>query len=302
MNEIVLALGGGGVKGHAHIGVLRVLEREGFRIRAIAGTSAGGLWGSLYAAGLSPDEIEAHMLAADRSGLYQRRVGDGPAFLGLSGVHRMLSQTLGECTFEELRLPFGVTAVDLNSARPVNILEGGVVEAVMATIAVPGVFPPVSWNGYQLIDGGVVNPVPVALARRLAPGLPVVAVVLSPPLSEWERSLHPRLLGSLPFVSQYLGRLRIAQAMNIFLRSVDIGGAMLTDLRLQLEKPEVIVRPAVPQIGLLDAVDVSAVARLGEEAAEAALPEIRRALSWQARLGRRLRSAWEAGLGNGHGA
>jgi len=297
MNDIAVALGGGGAKGPAHIGVLRVLEREGFNIRAVAGTSAGGLWGSFYAAGHSPDEIEEMMLAADRSGLYQRREGDGPAFLGISGLHRLLYETLGDTTFEELRLPFGVTAVELYSAQPVDIVEGGVVEAVLATIAVPGVFPPVNRNGYQLIDGGVMNPVPVALARRLAPGLPVVAVALTPPLNGWDPSHPPRVLSSLPFVSNYIGRLRLAQAMNIFLRSVDIGGAALTELRLQLDRPEVIVRPAVPQLSLLDQVDIPALIRLGEEAAEAALPELRRAVRWQRRLERWVRITWGTARG-----
>jgi NTE family protein len=295
MKDITVALGGGGAKGYAHIGVLRVLEREGFRIRAIAGTSAGGLWGSLYAAGRSPDEILALMLAADRNGLYQRRPGDGPAFLGLAGVHRLLYDALRDCTFDDLRLPFAVTAVDIQIAQPVVIDHGRLVDAVLATIAVPGIFPPVHWNGYHLIDGGVLDPVPVALARTLAPGLPVVAVVLSPPLTDWAGPGQPRLLNSLPFLATYLGRLRVAQALNIFMRSVDIGGAMLTDLRLRLDQPEVILRPAVPQIGLLDNVDVAEVAHLGELAAEAALPELNRAVGWQARLGRRIRNLRQNG-------
>ncbi len=286
--EIALALGGGGMKGAAHIGVLRVLEREGIRVRAIAGTSAGGLCGCFYAAGYTPDEIEREVARVDPDELYRRTAEDGPAMLGLGGIRSLLRERLGDLTFEQLRIPFAVTAVNLDTAQMVVLRQGSVVEAVLATIAVPGVFPPAYWGGQTLVDGGVLDPVPVTVARSLAPELAVVAVVLSPPLSGWNNPSRPRLLESLPFISKYITRLRIAQAFNIFVRSIDIGGAMLTELRLQVDKPDVVIRPAVSHIGLLDRVDVQEVARLGEMAALEALPNIRRAAGWRKRLMRRM--------------
>ena len=287
MNDIVLALGGGGVKGYAHIGVLRVLEQEGFRIRAISGTSAGGMIGSAYAAGFSPDEIEACMLQMDQGKLYGRQPGDGPSMLGLAGVVELLQRMLGEITFEDLLIPLAMTAVNLETAELLALRRGKLVDAVLATIAVPGVFPPRIWEGQLLIDGGVLDPVPVSLARYLAPDLPVVAVVLSPPVEEWVRPTPPRLLASLPFVNGYLSRLRITRALDIFLRSIDIAGAKLTELRLFVDQPEVIIRPTVPHIGFLDQVEISEVIRLGEQAARAALPQVRNAMGWRARLSRR---------------
>lgn len=289
--DIALALGGGGVKGNAHVGVLRVLEREGFRIRAIAGTSAGGLWGSFYAAGFTPDEIEARVKQVEYSGFYHRNPDDLPAFLGLSGVSEWLEATIGDRTFEELKLPFAVTAVDIDTAKPLTLDSGRVADAVLATIAVPGIFPPKRLNGRLLIDGGIVDPVPVALARTLAPELPVVAVVLSPILKEWEGADKPRLLTSLPFLSNYIARLRIAQAMNIFFRSIDIAGAMMTELRLKMDKPEVVIRPKLAQIGFLDDIDPVELIRIGEAAANDALPEIFRAVSWRGWLARKF-SRW----------
>lgn len=288
MNDIVVALGGGGVKGHAHIGVLRVLEREGFHIRGIAGTSAGGLWGSFFALGLSPDEIQERMTGVDAVKLYTRRPEDGPAVMGVHGIEQLLRSVYADCSFRDLKLPFAVTAVDLDSAEAVVMRHGALVEALLATIAVPGIFPPAHIGGRMLIDGGILNPVPVSVARALVPGIPVVAVVLSPRLSGWAGRTRPRLLNSLPFISNYLGRLRLAQAFNIFMRSVDIAGAMLTELRLELEQPEVVIRPNVPHVGLIDPVDVAEVVRLGEEAAEAALPALHRAVGWQSRLIRRI--------------
>jgi NTE family protein len=286
--DISVALGGGGVKGNAHIGVLRVLEREGFHIRALAGTSAGGLWGSFYAAGFSPDEIERQMIAHDHTLLYKRQPGDGPAVMGLGGLVQLLEEVFGDCTFEQLRLPFAVTAVDLELARRVVLRSGRVIDAILATIAVPGVFPPKEIDGRLLIDGGVMDPVPISLARVLAPGLPVVAVVLSPPVDQWRNPVKPRLLSTLPFLGSYISRHRFTRALDIFMRSVDIGGALLTEQILELERPEVIIRPAVPYIGLLDPVDVAEVARIGERAAEAALPQLYHVVSWRGRLSNRI--------------
>lgn len=286
--DITLALGGGGVKGHAHTGVLRVLAREGFRVRALAGTSAGGLWGSLYAAGYTPDYIQKRMGTMEQSSLYARQSEDGPAMLGLAGIKLLLHEMLGQRKFNDLYLPFAVTAVDLETAREVTLWEGDVIDAVMSTIAVPGIFPPKRLSGKVLIDGGVLNPVPVALARSLAPGIPVVAVVLSPPLIEWEGASKPRLFNSLPPIANYLTKIRQAQALNIFLRAVDIGGAHLSELRLQLEQPDVIIRPAVPHIGFLDQVNIADVVCLGEQATEQALPALHQAVSWKGRMSRRI--------------
>ncbi|MCI0521551.1 MAG: patatin-like phospholipase family protein [Chloroflexi bacterium] len=286
MREITIALGGGGVKGNAHIGVLRVLQREGFSVRAVAGTSAGGLFGVFYAFGYGLDEIEKRFSALDSATMYHRGPQDGPALLGLTGVHELLVEALGDCTFDELRLPFAVSAVDLDTAEYVALRSGRVVDAILATIAVPGIFPPVKLGGRTLVDGGVLAPVPVGLARSLAPDLPVVAVALSPPIEAWTRVEKPRLLNSLPFLSRVVSRLRLAQALSIFMRSIDVSGAVLTELLLQVERPDVIIRPAVSHIGLLDHVDVGEVARLGEQAAEAALPALDQAFGLPARLAR----------------
>ncbi|MFO3796701.1 MAG: patatin-like phospholipase family protein [Anaerolineales bacterium] len=279
--ELALALGGGGARGNAHIGVLRVLEAEGFRIRAVAGTSAGGLVAVFYAAGFTPDEIESLFSQVKQDDLYGRSPTEGPSLIGLAGAERWLRQHLGNRTFSDLRIPCAVTAVDLNQRREVILDQGDVVNALLATIAVPGIFPPREMDGMLLVDGGVLNPVPVSVARTLAPNLPVVAIILTPPL---DAPISPSLpLHLPPLLTESLRRLRITQAMNIFLESVEIGSRALAQWRLAAEKPEVLIRPAVSQIGLLQKVNVPDVVRLGEEATRQALPELRRIQSpfWQ---------------------
>jgi len=227
-------------------------------------------------------------LDVDQNRVFERSAEDGPSLMGLKGVADLLQRTVGERTFEELELPFIATAVDVHTGQEVWLRSGRVVDAVLASSAVPGMFPPRSWDGHLLVDGGVLDPVPVCAARSLAPDLPVVAVVLSPPPDRLGPTHAPRLLASVPFMGRIAGRLRLAQAFDIFLRSVDVAGAWFTEMRLMLDQPDVIVRPAVGHIGLTDRVDVSAVAMLGEQAAEASLPALREAVSWRGRL-RRLR-------------
>jgi NTE family protein len=275
--EVALALGGGGARGHAHIGVLRVLEAEGYRIRAIAGTSAGGLVAVFYAAGFTPQEIEKLFSEVDQEALYGHTPQSPPSLLGLAGAEKWLRQQLGERTFADLRLPCAVTAVDMVQRREVMLDQGDVVNALLATIAVPGIFPPREIEGMRLVDGGVLNPVPVNVARKLAPGVPVIAVVLTPPLEAPISSALPGLRLP-PLLAEPLRRLRVTQAMSLFLESVEVGSRALTQWRLEAEKPEVILRPATGHISLLEKVNVSEVARLGEEAARQALPLIEKAV------------------------
>jgi len=299
--EITLALSGGGSKGFAHIGVLRALGKEGVHVRAVAGTSMGGLIGCLFAAGYSPDKIETLMAPFARHPPFDRTRGEGPAMKGLAGVSDALTEVLGDRTFMDLSIPFAVTAVDMETAELLALRQGPVREALLATIAVPGIFPVMKRNGRSLVDGSVLDPVPVALARILAPHLPVVAVSLSPPLDIWVRRPTPRVLSSLPFLGKYLERSRWAQALNVFLGSLDISGALISDLRLQQDRPDAIIRPQVHQIGLLDPVEIRDVASLGEKATEEALPQLKQLESLPDAMTRRLKRWFSPGETNRYG-
>lgn len=287
--EISLALGGGGAKGNAHIGVLRRLEKEGYKIRSVAGTSFGGIVGALYALGYSPKEIQAIFEATDQKALYGRDHEDGPSLLGLAGARQLLERVIGGKTFADTRIPCALTAVDIDSGTEVILDDGSLKEAVLATIALPGIFPVQRIGEWNLVDGGVLNPVPVSVARSLSPNLPVVAVILNDPI---DKPLNPY---SLPVPSivpkvfvERISRISLAQSLDIFLRSVDASSRYVAHLRLQVDKPEVIIRPDVHHINLLDNVTIEEVAKLGEEALEKALPDLKRKTAWLARLNRRV--------------
>ncbi|MCD6400654.1 MAG: patatin-like phospholipase family protein [Anaerolineales bacterium] len=285
--DITLALGGGGSKGNAHIGVLRILEREGFRIRAVAGTSAGGMIACIYAAGYTPDEIETEISKASKRKLYGLGSRSTPAIFGVDRIANVLKEMLGDETFDDLKIPCAVTAVDIGSRQEVVLRKGRVVDALMATIAIPGVFPPKAWGDRLLVDGGVLDPVPITVARSLMKNIPIVASVLSPAPQTWSNLPPPHILKT-PLVLEPITRLRVAQAFELFLRSLDIGQRMLTELRLEVDKPDVIIRPDVAEIGVLDKVNVAEVVKLGEIAAEKALPDLYHAVSWKGKMLRRL--------------
>src|SRR6202142_350964 len=114
--NITLALGGGGSKGNSHIGVLRFLEQEGFKIRAITGSSFGGMVACFYAAGFHPDQMEEIFSTIDQSRLYSRDRNENSSLLGLSRVAKWLDNNLGKRTFDDLSIPCAVTAVDLRTS------------------------------------------------------------------------------------------------------------------------------------------------------------------------------------------
>ena len=280
--DITLALGGGGAKGTSHIGVIRRLEKEGFRVRGVAGTSFGGLIAVLYALGYSPDKIEETFASLDQTQFYGHAPNDGPSLMGLAGVTRLPEEMIGDITFADLKQPCVLTAVDLKSGQEVLLSKGRVVDAMLATIAMPGIFPVRHIDGLELVDGGTLDPVPVAPARMLAPRLPVVAVVLTMPMGvppqTWRLPFQRYWVGRV--VSRVLSKMRYDSVWDIFSRSLDITSRAVTQYRLEMDRPEIIIRPQVYDIDTLDVVDVHEVAKRGEEAAEAALPQLRSLFTW----------------------
>lgn len=287
--DISLALGGGGAKGNSHIGVIRRLEAEGYNIRAVAGTSMGGIVGVFYAAGFTPNEIENTFSKVDQSRLYSRSMEDRTSLLGLGGVSRWLDSVLSDLTFADLIIPCAVTAVNLNDGCEVLLDSGLVKDALLATIAIPGIFPSHTWKGGELVDGGVLNPVPVSVARTLKPSLPVVAVSLHAPLGKPARSIGVPVPSGLPKpILDRLANIRIAQAFDVFMRSVDVGNRAVAEYRLKVDKPDVIIFPEISDIDLLEPVDVREVAQRGDKAVEVALPALKQMVSWASRLRRNL--------------
>lgn len=289
--EITLALGGGGVRGVAHLGVIRTLEKHDFKIRAIAGTSAGGMAGAVYAAGFSTEEIEGAFNEMKQDWSFSRGPDDKPSLLGLSSIAAKLRELLGDKTFDDLKIPFAATAVSLNSGNEIILRKGKVIDAVMATIAIPGVFPCQEIGGRVLIDGGVLDPVPVQVARWMKPALPVVAVTLHQIPKGWTPDDMPMPM-PMPGPHQIMDRiekLRPVQAFKIFSRSTDVTSQHLTKLSIQLYQPEIIIQPCVGHIGVLQKIDTDEIIQAGIDATETAIQAIKSETNWIKKIQRKVK-------------
>lgn len=272
--KVGLALSGGGARGLAHIGVLKILERAGIPVEYLAGTSMGGLIAAGYAAGLSAEYMEQEALSMGR---YARLIQlfdlslPGAGLVEGKKIEAYLAQHLGERSFDELEIPLALVAVDLISGEEVVLTEGPVVEAVRATISMPGVFVPVCRDGRVLVDGGLLNNLPADVVRRMGADV-VIAVDVSARL-EAPSVFHDGNIGGLPFS-------QVSLAIETLRRSLLVIGAHLQAQRLAQARPEVLIRPELdPQITIFNGYNqAEEIIAAGEQAAERALPWLRQRL------------------------
>ena len=178
--RIGLALGGGAARGFAHIGVIQVLEDAGIRPDLVVGTSAGSLVAALYAAGRSGSELARVALAMDESAITDWSF-PGRGMIRGDALARYVREQTGGRSIEQLPLPLGIVATDLDNGQAMLFQRGDVGLAVRASSAVPAVFQPVSIGGREYVDGGLVSPVPVRFARQMGAELVIAVDISSPP-------------------------------------------------------------------------------------------------------------------------
>ncbi len=299
MKKISLALGGGGTKGFAHIGVIRQLQKEGYEIAAVAGTSVGGIVGAMFCYGFSTDEMEEFSKGLKFTNLINRSSSDSPSLVGLQGLFKLIREKIGDKTFEDLKIPFIATAVDVDSGQEIMLDSGRLLPAIQATSAIPGLFPAVRMGHMQLVDGAVLDPVPVSIARWLAPDYPVVAVSLSIPSDEWQYSARIGVPSYVPipeFLVHQFTQLRLGQAMKVFIDSTEITSNMIAELRLRMEKPDVLLQPKVYKYSIADPINVDEAIAYGEESVKEASKQIEAAFSVSRRVNRWLRPSYLSGI------
>jgi len=300
--RIGLALGSGGARGAAHTGVLKVLEREGIHVSAIAGSSIGALIGAAHAAGLSVDEVEREWLATNVGRLFRSFLPSlHPAgFSSGTELRRLLEDVLGDRSIEDLPIPYAACACDIDTGRQHVLREGSLLDAVRASTAIPGIFHPVRYGKHLLVDGGLVNPVPVDVCRTFDVDY-VIAVDVTPAPMKTTSRIHEawtRIGGQLQEAASqqtwlpnslielldsiFRERPETARPLpgvySILNQSISILLQEVLRMKLQISPPDVLIRPdlSLSFIGYTQAAEgIDA----GEAAAEKALPEIRRLLS-----------------------
>jgi len=263
--RVGLALGGGAARGLAHIGVLEVLEKEGIPIDMIAGTSAGAAIGALYAQGKDASLIKN--LATDLNWKRLASLVDlalpRTGFIGGRKIKDWLRLIIGgDIKFSDLRIPLACVATDIGTGEEVVIKQGSVVEAIRASISIPGIFTVVKWQGRYLVDGGLVNPVPVSVLKGMGADF-IIAVNVIPDMSERAHQVDK-------------GETKEPNIFRVIMQSIYIATYSL--VRSGLEGADIVIEPQMTHIGYGDFPRAQECIAQGELATRGSIPEIKRQL------------------------
>lgn len=253
--KIGLALGGGAARGFAHVGVIQVLEEAGIRPNLVVGTSAGSLVAAIYASGKNGKQLqhvaetmEEAAIADWTLPLFNRGVLRGDA------LARYVNKQVGARKIEDLALPLGVVATDLNTGNPMLFQRGDTGTAVRASSAVPAVFEPVKIAGRDYVDGGLVSPVPVRSARQMGADLVIAVDISSPP--------DGNLAGG---------------TLDVLLQTFSIMGKSIN--QFELKEADVVVRPILTSVSSSDFGARKRAIEAGRQAMLVLLPTVRAAIA-----------------------
>jgi NTE family protein len=290
--KIGFALGAGSARGWAHIGVLRALAEAGIKPDLIAGCSVGAFVGAAFAAGRL-DQVEAFALGLDRRGMF--RLAD----FGLRGglikgerINEVFREQFVESEFSDLPIPLAAVATDLHTGQEVWLREGKVSDAIAASIAVPGLFRPVRQDGRFLVDGSVVNPIPVSLCRAMGADI-VLAVDLGSDLVGRYVRDNDRLSRTGSFISKVLPRYNPTSDRQVeaevappslvetLVGAINIMQLRIARSRLAGEPPDVLLAPRLGHLGLLDYHRAESAIAEGRDEVTRMLPAIRNVIPEQ---------------------
>lgn len=251
--KIALVLGGGAARGFAHIGVIKALEAQNIVPDIIVGTSAGSVVGALYAAGYNGFELQQLSMQMDEGQVSDWSMPNRGVLKG-EALQDFINKAVKNRTLEKMKISFAVVATDLHSGEMIVFRTGNTGMAVRASSAVPGVFQPVTINGHEYVDSGLVAPVPVRVARSLGADF-IIAVDISdkPQNNKTESSVEVLL-----------------QTFNIMGQSIS---------RYELPEADMVIRPATPGISSTDFKDRHIAVLQGEKAVAAILPALKEKLS-----------------------
>ena len=250
--KIGIALSGGATLGAAHIGVLQVLEHEGIKPDFVAGTSAGALVGAIYCAGVPLDELANIFINMKWPSLIKPSLAKPIALFDMQPMDAVIKKIIGDCEFKDLDIPFAAVSCDLMTGERVVLDKGPVAPAIRSSASVPGIFSPVEIDGRMLVDGGVVDNLPVEQLRVMGAGFTIASDVSN----RGETSKRPDNL------------FEVLQTMfNIMQNRGALAGS---------DQCDCYIRPNVTQFSCWGFEDGQKILVEGKKAAENALPQLSR--------------------------
>ena len=251
---VALALGGGASKGFAHIGIIKVLKENNIPVKVVTGTSAGSIVGSLYASGMSPDRLELEAEILGKTDLVDLTLSSS-GFIKGEKLQNYINYKVGNRSIQQFPIKFAAVATDFESGKAVAFNRGNVGQAVRASASIPNVFQPTVIGGRRYVDGGLSQPVPVSAAKKQGANFIIAVDISARPVKNVNKSFF-----------SYLD-----QTFNVM--SIPL-------LQHELGQANVVIKPQVLEMGSIGGFDQKQRAiQLGEEAARAALPEIKRKLA-----------------------
>jgi len=297
---IGLALGSGGARGWAHLGALRALSELGIKFDVVCGTSIGALAGGFYLTGQLPD-LDAWARRLNRLKIV-RFMDFGRSKNGLIAGNRLFAEmqrAIGDTQIEDLSCPFATVATDLFTGHEVWLNRGSLIEAIRASFSLPGLFEPVHLNGRWIVDGAIVNPIPISVCHAMGAEI-TVAINLNMPapgrngnqwhkptpkpgfeiISRWPSTILRRkgAAEKQPPTDQTEVSVDTPRLLNVLASTMNIVQDRMTRSRLAAEPPNVIITPKVGHIGLLDFYKAEEAIEAGATAVYQAEAEIRDAL------------------------
>lgn len=247
--KIGIALGGGAAKGFAHIGVIKMLEANGFAPVVVAGTSAGSVVGALYASGMNAFELQEKAVALDEAKIRDLQFSSGGLVLGQK-LEDYVNEQVRRKPLEQLNKPFVAVATRLEDGERTVFARGNTGQAVRASSSIPGVFQPVTIGKFHFVDGGIVSPVPVDAARQLGADVVVAVDISNKARGQTPVNMLGALGQSIAIMGQKLGQAELARA-------------------------DIIIRPQVLDMGPVDFNQRASAIMEGEKAAMAVMPQLR---------------------------
>ena len=263
--KVGLTLGGGGARGFAHIGVYEVLKRYKVPIDCISGCSIGAVVGAGIAQGKSAEELVNIVKEFSKhhpTGIADIRLNNGSIFSGKKVLKSLKKLIPEDLEFKDLKIPFSVNAVDLETGEQVIFDSGPVLDAVLASSALPGIYPPVFYQDRLFVDGGIVNSIPVDVCRGMGAET-IIAVDLKSYVSQQNISgliYHFYVQGKkekkyhLKTKKSYLkeAKLRLSFPVNVMMRSLAITERKSAERIMAKINPEFVIHPRVSGFGMLD--------------------------------------------------
>ncbi len=303
--KIGLVLGSGVARGLSHIGVLKVLDKNKINVDFITGTSIGALIGAIYASGVSAKEIEEIALNIDKIKtltLFTPTISHSGLIDG-NKIIKFIESIIDRQNISDLNIPFAAIATDIMTGEEVVITKGSLLHTLRASISIPGIFTPANYNGKFLVDGGLVNPVPVSVALNMSADILIAVNVIPSPQKKAQNIKMKEETRKTPIkrISSEMVNIRLSKFLsplksivninellkkktptpnvfNIILHTIAIAEYQIAALQLAKYKPDFLIAPSVEFIKPIEFFRAEEAIAAGEKAITKILPKIKKRL------------------------